>query len=217
MLSTYNNIIGDADIDYIKKEFAQLFDNTVIDDKRYINHIDTIRDVFKSTENQLLQQERINVNFLPVGKYIRNLLNAIINVADHTEIYFIRAYYPVGIHADADKYTTGKTILIPLTFSTDIKTLIFKETGTNQDFSNFVNQFINNPKQFKRSNLLSRTLNLKNCWFGTPSLTDFLNVDGIVDWNPNVVMIFDRMQFHGSNNYKDVVDSKDYVLIHTEQ
>jgi hypothetical protein len=217
MLSIHNDIVKDLDIEYIKKEFNQFVASNSFDETHYIDHLDTIRNVFNSTEDRLIQQQRINVSAMPVGEYIRNLLTPVIEISLDTEIYLIRAYYPIGIHADAHEYTTGKTIIIPMTFSADIKTLIFKETGSNEDFSKIIEQFITNPAQFKRLNLLSKKLNLKNCWFGNPSITDFLDIDGIATWNNNIVMIFDRMQFHGSNNYKEYVDSKDYVLIHTKQ
>lgn len=215
MLSTNTTIIKQLDIDYIKTEFQNLFDQEKFQIEYYIDHKETIIEAFGKTDNKLLQQKRVDVKSLPIGSYIKQILETVYSFSSDIPIYLVRAYYPIGIHADAEIPTTGKTIIIPLTFDNNIKTLVFKKTGTNNDVAQLVEQFSRDPNQFKRLNLLSKKLNLKNCWLGEPNLADCLELDDIAEWNSNTVIMFDRMQFHGSNNYKKIVDFKDYVLVHT--
>jgi hypothetical protein len=85
------------------------------------------------------------------------------------------------------------------------------------EFNRFAQSFAADPTEFEKVNDISNELLLNNCWFGSPSITDYIEVDGVATWESGVVIEFNREQLHASNNYTVFVPHKDYILIHTNE
>jgi hypothetical protein len=131
---------------------------------------------------------------------------------------FSRSFYPVGIHVDVNKNEKGHTLMIPLTSDTRIKTLVWKETATGQqDLNSIFHRFQTDINSFQPQPKISEQLDLRNCWLGRPPIVDFLELDGMAEWQAGSIFKFDRRQLHASNNYKAFVDFKDYILIHNDE
>lgn len=204
-------------------EFRNAFDDYVskhrLAFKYWIDHEETIREVFKKDVKRLVQQERTDVRREPLGQAIRELMLPIVSVPDTTNIWLVRSHNPIGIHVDADeiKNQHGRTFLIPLTFDDRIKTLVWNRTSTMSEFNRFAQAFAADPTVFEKVNTISDELLLNNCWFGTPSITDYIEIEGIATWESGTVIEFNREKLHASNNYTVFVPHKDYILIHTDE
>jgi hypothetical protein len=108
--------------------------------------------------------------------------------------------------------------MIPMTFDDRIKTLVWKETAVGVPSLNEIfHRFQNDIRSFKPQPQISKKLDLRNCWLSRPSIVDFLELDGIASWQAGSIFKFDRKQLHSSNNYREFVDFKDYVLIHNDE
>jgi hypothetical protein len=116
MLQIYPNTISSSDIEFIIQEINKLIDADQLNVKYYIEHKDTIKEVFNSDEPKLLQQERVDIKDFEVGIKIRNLLKPVIEFGAGTPIYLVKAHHPIGLHVDTEAHAKGKTIIIPLTF-----------------------------------------------------------------------------------------------------
>jgi len=156
-----------------------------------------------------------------VADLVRSIVNRILPnpLKLSVPIMFSRSVYPVGIHTDTNiKNCKGHTIMIPLTFNAGIKTVVWRETAIGQQELNTIFQrFQNDINSFRPQPKISQQLDLRNCWLGTPSIVDFLELDGMADWCAGAVFRFDRQQLHASNNYREFVEFKDYVLIHNDE
>ena len=177
--------------------------------------------MYNSNAESLIQQERVNINAYPVAESVRRIVNRILPepLKPSTSIMFSRSVYPIGIHTDTDeKNLKGHTIMIPLTFDDRIKTLVWKETAVGQSGLNAIFQrFQTDIKSFQPQPRISNKLDLRNCWLGQPSVVDFLQLDGMASWRTGSIFKFERQQLHASNNYREFVDHKDYVLIHNDE
>jgi len=226
MLTVFDNIVTDSELENIQQQFANLKSTISFDDIYYLTLTkEEIKDLYKldsDSDSLLVQVERTNVSALPVGEFIRNIVNKILTepLDKSIPIYFARSIYPAGIHVDfkKDRSFNGETIIIPLTFDERIKTLVWKETVDNghSGVSDLLQRFRDNIRSFKKYSKLSTKLDLKNCWSGYPSVVDFLELDGMAEWKKGSLFKFRCNQLHASNNFKEHTTFKDYVLIHTD-
>ena len=132
---------------------------------------------------------------------------------------FSRSVYPVGIHTDTNERDhEGHTIMIPLTSDPRVKTLVWRETAIAQSGLNKIfHRFQTNINSFEPQSRISNKFDLRNCWLGRPSIVDFLQLDGVAEWRSGSIFKFERQQLHASNNYREFVEFKDYVLIHNDE
>ena len=204
-------------------EFRSAFDDYVsrhrLAFKYWIDHEETIREVFKKDVKRLVQQERTDVRREPLGQLVRELIAPIVSVPETTNVWLVRSHNPIGIHVDADevKNQHGRTFIIPLTFDDRIKTLVWNRISTMSEFNRLTQAFAADPTVFEKVNTVSDELLLNNCWFGTPSITDYIEIEGIATWESGAVIEFNREKLHASNNYTVFVPYKDYILIHTDE
>jgi hypothetical protein len=216
---THKNFLTDTQISNLQEIFNEYASAHKLAFKYWIDHEETIREVFHCTEKRIVQQERKDVRAEPVGQHIRELMSSLVELPTDTNVWLVRSHNPIGIHVDADeiKNQHGRTFLIPLTFDERIKTIVWDRVSTMNEFNQFAQAFAADPAQFVKVNNLSSELLLNNCWFGNPSIVDYINIEGIATWEPGTVIEFNREKLHASNNYTVFVPYKDYILIHTDE
>ncbi len=221
MLTVCENAVTPQEIAELQQQFAELKATVEFNDAYRITNPDEIRELYNSNLESLPQQERVVVNSYPVADRVRSIVNRILPspLKTSTPIMFSRSVYPIGIHTDTDeKNFKGHTIMIPLTFDKRIKTVVWQETAIAQQGLNAIFQrFQTDIKSFRPQPRISNQFDLRNCWMGQPSIVDFLQLDGLAEWCAGSIFKFSRQQLHGSNNYREFVDHKDYVLIHNDE
>jgi len=221
MLTVFENAITAEEIMYLQQQFAELKSTVEFNDTYLITNPDEIRELYNSESESLIQQERVSVNPYPVAELVRRMVNRILPnpLKDSIPILFSRSVYPIGIHTDTDeKNLKGHTIIIPLTFDERIKTLVWKETAlTQKGLNDIFQRFQTDLKSFQPQPRISNKFDLRNCWMGRPSIVDFLQLDGMAPWRTGSIFKFERQQLHASNNYREFVEFKDYVLIHNDE
>jgi hypothetical protein len=218
-MKTHKDFLTLEQIDHLQQVVTDYADNHKLSRKYWIDHEETIREVFNKTDRVLIQQERADVGSTEIGQYIRELILPIVAIPKETNIWLVRSHNPVGIHVDYDETQNqqGRTFIIPLTFDDRIKTIAWNRISTMSEFNRFAQSFATDPTVFEKVNDISNELLLNNCWFGFPSITDYIEVDAVATWESGVVIEFNREQLHASNNYTVFVPHKDYILIHTNE
>ena len=218
-MKVHKDFLTDEQFNFLRSSFDDYADNHKLTFKYWIDHEDTIKEVFKSDVKRLIQQERTDARNDTLGQYVRELMKSVIALPTTTNIWVVRSHNPIGIHVDSDeiKKQHGRTFLIPLTFDDRIKTVVWDRVSTISEFNKFCTEFANNHAKFEKLNDISSELLLNNCWFGEPSITDYIPVEGIATWEPNVLIEFNREKLHSSNNYTTFVPFKDYILVHTDE
>ena len=221
MLTIFENEVTAEEIEYLQQQFAQLKSTVEFNDSYFITSQDTIHDLYNSNAESLIQQKRVDIRTYPVADFVRSIVNRILPspLKTSVHIFFSRSVYPVGIHTDtSEREPKGHTLIIPLTFDDRIKTLVWKETAVGQsDLEKIFHRFQNDIRSFTPHPRISNKLDLRNCWLSQPSIVDFLELDGMASWQVGSIFKFERRQLHASNNYREFVDFKDYILIHNDE
>lgn len=221
MLTVYENAVTEQEIAYLQQQFAELKSQVEFNDRYYLTDPTMVHELYNLDSKSLIQQERFDIRNEPVVEFVRAIVNRVLPkpLKPTVPIMFSRSVYPIGIHTDTDSNNAdGHTIMIPLTFDERIKTLVWNETAIGpRQLDEIFQRFRDDIKSFRPQSKLSRQLDLRNCWLGYPSIVDFLSLDGIASWRAGSIFQFERQQLHASNNYREFVDSKDYVLIHNDE
>jgi len=221
MLTVFENAVSQIEIAHLQQQFAELKATVEFNDAYFITNPDEIRELYNSDAESLTQQQRVSINAYPVAELVRNIVNRVLPnlLKDSIPIMFSRSVYPVGIHTDTNERDhEGHTIMIPLTSDPRIKTLVWRETAIAQSGLNAIFQrFQTDRKSFQPQPRISNKFDLRNCWLGRPSIVDFLELDGLAEWRTGSIFKFERQQLHASNNYREFVEFKDYVLIHNDE
>jgi hypothetical protein len=221
MLTVFENAVTDSEILHLQQQFAELKSTVEFNERYLITNPHEIRELYNSDAKSLTQQERVVINAYPVANVVRSIVNRDLPapLKDSISIRFSRSVYPVGIHTDTnERDNEGHTIMIPLTSDPRIKTVVWQETAVAQAGLNAIFQrFQTDRKSFRPQPRISNKFDLRNCWLGRPSIVDFLQLDGVAEWHTGSIFKFERQQLHASNNYREFVEFKDYVLIHNDE
>lgn len=128
---------------------------------------------------------------------------------------FARGILPIAIHVDiAEDKGDGETIIIPLTYDKNIKTIWFKENVFEPIFDYWVESQDFSKRQ--KVNNLRNEFDMSNAYYHRPEIVDYMEVDGIGDWKKGNVFRGRRSQPHCSNNFRTSgIDFKDYIIIQT--
>lgn len=219
MLTVFENAVTADEIAYLQQQFAELKSKFI--ETYSITDTDQIRNLYNSNAESLPQQQRVVINPYPVAEFVRSIVNRVLPtpLKPETKIMFSRSVYPIGIHTDTNEQDyQGHTIMIPLTNDERIKTLVWQETAVGVTKLNEIfHRFGTDIKSFQAQPRISNRFDLRNCWMGRPSIVDFLTLDGIATWRTGSIFQFSRQQLHASNNYRDFVEFKDYILIHNDE
>ena len=215
-MKVYDNFMSAEDLEFLEKDFVELYNKGFFRVEQYfIEHQETIEKVFNETADRLTQQIRCNITSRPAGHRLREILKPIVDIPRLINIYYVRSFYPIGLHTDTnEREKSGTTYMIPLTYNTNIKTIAWHGAATNEEFKELSERFINHPEQFEKKSNISEEVNLTNCWVGDRNIVDYLDIEGVASWERGSVVAFPRAMLHASNNYKKIVDYKDYILIH---
>lgn len=223
MLEVFKNAVSQDDLLEIRKEFDHLIATVKFDSQLYyLNDKDTIKNIYGiDNVDQLVQQERLVINQLPLGEKIKKifqpyLAKELLDDSYHNPIWACRAHLPIGIHTDTEvDKPDGYTVLMPLTFNTSIKTVVWKPLLGKVALDKLMQNFMQEPLLYPQKCHVSQELELNHCWMSDPKLTDALELDGYAAWEPGVILKFDRRHPHGGNNWKTKdLPYKDYILIH---
>jgi hypothetical protein len=134
-------------------------------------------------------------------------------------IYFTRSYQPLLIHVDSDKdKDQGATIIIPLTFDVNIKTIVWSNRSSRGNLLNIIGPLLGDKENSPILSDISKQINLDHIDTDHIHLADLLELDGFVAWSKGVAFLFDKMQLHASSNFKSLGhDHKDFIVLHTLQ
>jgi hypothetical protein len=218
-MKIHQNYLTVEQINNLRNQFDEYANSNQLTFKYWITHKDTLKEVFNSDADQLIQQARRDISRDSMGQCVRDLLRPIYDVPLKTAIYAVRSHNPIGIHTDSDDWTyqVGRSFIIPLTFDDRIVTVVWDKIVTVKELGELIQKFADDPSTFEKFNDVSKQYKLNNCWFGDPSLTDYLPLLGIATWKLGTIIEFNRQTMHASNNYTDFVPYKDYILIHTDE
>jgi hypothetical protein len=228
MLEIFNNGITDEELDFLRYEFDTMKSKVDFPFKTYINKNGSIyfeankivvgENTF-SEEGKFLNWERIKLSDELSNKIKNILLRNMPDLDDTLVFYFVRSYYPLRIHYDDnDLRQKGNTMIIPLTFDENIKTVVWKPYDNINDLEDYKRQFSNNPKIFVPTKSVPNEIDLSHCYTGTnKNFVYALEYDGAASWKKGTVLSFGRMQFHASSNFKSTREFKDFVLIHSDK
>ena len=219
MLTVFENAVTADEMAYLQQKFTEMTDQ--LEDEYFITCREVIHDLHGKDNETLVQQQRVNIRVGPLGDFVRSIVNRILPnpLKETVSIWFSRSIYPVGIHTDTNETShEGHTLMIPMTFDDGIKTLVWKETAvTVPALNDIFCRFQTNIRSFQPQPRISNKLDVRNCWLTQPSIVDFLELDGMASWQTGSVFKFERKQLHASNNYREYVDFKDYILIHNDE
>lgn len=218
-MKIHENYLTDEQLSSLRTQFDQYANTRQLTFKYWVTHKETIKEVFNSDADQLVQQERKDISKAPLGQYVRDLLKSIFDIPQTTPIFVVRSHNPIGLHTDCDDHTpvNGRTLIIPLTFDDRIVTVIWDKIVSERELNELIKQFAEHPEIFEKQNNISEQYKLNNCWFGDPVLTDYLPLGKVAIWRTGTVIEFNRKNIHASNNYTNFLPYKDYILIHTEE
>jgi hypothetical protein len=215
MLRVYEKAINPEAL----KEIRTMFDNVVNDvgltEKFYI-------------DDNVLQMERtaLNHRFNEMMEYYHKLFimyNEGFEQFKYFEqrvcVMFTRVHQPSPIHVDCDdeRDSKGVTLIIPLTFHDNIKTVAWKNKfNTNAELTDYKNKFINEIKSFRKANLVTKEVDISHCLkIYNLNIGEVMELDGIASWEPGNIIVFDKIQAHCSSNFVSHIPFKDYVLFHS--
>jgi hypothetical protein len=130
---------------------------------------------------------------------------------------YSRAFLPTSLHVDIPQDNVeddGYTVIIPLTTDPSIKTLVFKEKTNNPILDYWIKK--QDWSSREKLNNLSKTYDVSNGWYWQPDIVDYMELDGIADWEKGNAFCLKRSQIHCSTNFrKNGFEYKDYILVQT--
>lgn len=211
--------ISDQKVNDLRNFFDRNFPN--FNDFQIQYNKDLLKKLYNiDTNDKEIQSIRGEIKNIDERKYIVDLL---LEFGFQEEVIrgafmnYSRGYLPIAIHVDVPEDNPnedGDTILIPLTFNDNIKTIWWKGQVKDPIFDNWIARQDWTNK--KKVNNLSQTLNLKNGYWLKPDIVDYMELDGIGHWKKGNVFTGRRSQPHCSNNFKSYgIPHKDYIIIQT--
>jgi len=171
----------------------------------------------------LQDRRRIIKNTDPAHKHMREILYKII--PKHVTFYmaYQRQFLPHQMHVDAvtdhTDLTYAKSAIIPLDENINgiFKTIVWDHVMmTNENFGEFMKYFLANKDTLEKLSDTSSTQDVNHCWEGTPSIADYMLLEGVFDYELGSMGMFDRTHVHCSSNWRKygLVDYKDIILLH---
>ncbi len=141
-MKVHENYLTDEQLSSLRTQFDQYATAGQLTFKYWVTHKETIKEVFNSDADQLVQQERKDISKAPLGQYVRDLLKSIFDIPLTTPIYVVRSHNPIGMHTDCDdhKPVNGRTLIIPLTFDNRIVTVIWDKIVSERELKELIKQ-----------------------------------------------------------------------------
>jgi hypothetical protein len=207
-------------IDLLRDLFDQAYDN--LDDAQWITNKEQLKKLYGIEGVDRVMQTKRGQPSSDVRKIIIDAVKEFdsLGLVKYSHINFARAFYPIAIHVDVPpppKPQDGDTIIIPLTFNEQIKTVWWKGQVYNPVFDFWLAEQ-NYFSDKKKLNNLSKTYNLENAYWPKPDIVDYMELDGIGDWRKGTAFMGRRSQPHCSTNFlKSGMTHKDYILIQTNE
>ena len=207
MLRVYDNVVSADDLNKIKKMWDTVANTMGLVDKFYI-------------DDQLhMERTVINDHFPDMYRFCKTLINFNIpNKIHYGKIIFTRVHIPSPTHVDVDEAgAPGFTVIIPLTFHDEIKTIVWKDKfDDNSKFSKFKDDFVKNSKSSVRLNSITKEANLSHLLeIDDVNIGEVMELDGYAKWQKGSIIVFDKTQVHCSSDFRQHLPFKDYVLVHT--
>ena len=205
-------------IDHLRYLFDKAYDS--LDDAQWIYNKEQLKKLYGIEGMDRVMQTKRGQPSNDVQKIIIDAVKEFDSpgLEKSPHINFARAFYPIAIHVDINEsLEDGNTIIIPLTFNDDIKTLWWKKRVYSPIFDFWVqeqNFFVGKNKV----NDLSTRYNLDTGFWPKPEIVDYMEIDGIGDWQKGTAFMGRRSQPHCSTNFlKSGITHKDYILIQTNE
>ena len=207
------------------KLLRQLFDEAydTLDDAQWITNQEQLRKVYNIENVDRVMQTKRGQPSTSAREFI---LDCVQEFAKDNHYYkkahinFARAFYPIAIHVDVPPPPNpqdGDTIIIPLTFNEQIKTVWWKGQVYNPIFDFWLEEQ-NYFRDKEKLNNIRQTYNLENAFWTNPEVVDYMEVDGIASWEKGIAFRGRRSQPHCSTNFlKSNLTHKDYILIQTNE
>lgn len=154
----------------------------------------------------------------PAAEYLRDTLNAallpIIGPFVSIRSHILDSRLPWDVHNDyaidcrPNDLVPYCVVMIPLE-TTPAKTIFFNQSAEYKDFSHYkeTNPPIPDHVPHEQWNGM-----LSHCWVKDRF---WLNIDRVYDWQQGDLVIFDRRQWHASDDYRNRIQSKRAILLFT--
>jgi hypothetical protein len=195
MLRIFENVFSDSDIKLLMSLKKESQDQNL--------------EITNESQKRIILEDSSN-EYNIVKKCVEKCYN--FQLPKKQTIWFVRSHAPINIHTDRmPGETGGSTIMVCLDSHDHGGTIVFKD---HMDAADFHNNFITNFYKGKRKNNLSKLYDLSNLWQGEHHIADYLDLDGITNWQAGTMFSFTRTQLHGSTNF---TQPKHYILLHTER
>ena len=205
-------------IDLLRDLFDQAYDN--LDDAQWITNKEQLKKLYGIEGVDRVMQTKRGQPSSDVQKIIIDAVKEFDSpgLEKYSHINFARAFYPIAIHVDINESAVdGDTIIIPLTFNEDIKTLWWKGSVYSPIFDSWLHEH-NLFEGADKVNNLSTKYNLENGFWPKPDIVDYMELDGIGNWRKGTAFMGRRSQPHCSTNFlKSGMTHKDYILIQTNE
>jgi hypothetical protein len=220
MVETFPGVISPETIAWFKNDFAAKIDVDPVDrpyaaeDAKRIYGVDDCvlqdrRHVLRAGDEAFRRMGDILYKIVPRGTYFY--------------MAYQRQFLPHQLHVDGVYPDTdlnyAKSAIIPLDENPNgiFQTIVWdKVMLTNEDLAEFFKEFIADSSKFEKVGEASDYLDVNHCWGGTPSIVDYMPLDGVYHYELGSIGLLDRTHVHCSSNWRKYGqgDHKDIILLH---
>jgi hypothetical protein len=233
MLKKYNNALSDFEMTTLQTWFSEAFTATGFELKFAFDHAhydieqDCCRIAHKlktshDTDSKIYAMERTLVptdQKHKIGAFINRISGKDFDFFKNDKMYYVRVNMPSGPHIDElhrknDYFSSkGFTYLIPLTYSSNIATVAWKNlydksSDMEEDKMHYLRKIqpTAEPKEYPDDikAMLSHCINVIDTW----------ELENHVTWEKGSLIEFSAGQVHCSSNFRPYHEYKDYVLWH---
>jgi hypothetical protein len=222
MIKVYNNAVSDSDLAWLRQDMANRFNNQQYVVKEAWNP-DLIKKFYNLDDWKILEY-RSEISKLP-GDPTRQFLEKIVYQYVPRHVWFYAAYQrqfiPQGIHVDdieeihnLDWCFSG---IIPLDPNVgDIhKTIVWnKSFNTTEKMFEYIRTVDKSTLNYQNKN--SAKYDIEHTLDGMFEVLDFIDLDGVYNYQLNSLGLFTRTNMHCSSNWRkyNTCEYKDFVILH---
>jgi hypothetical protein len=173
------------------------------------------------TLTQMNSPEKMQPYFKEIVKKIYGVMAPVGNFVQHpVDLMFVRVHLPADLHVDKlherAEHDDGYTLIIPLTFDSNIKTVVWDQEFYSRTEAEAWKRSVLDNKEPETTSGVPQGVDLQHCTVGDKFLPDYLDNVQLAEWEPGSIIVFERQRIHCSSNFRNHLPFKDYVLIHSQ-
>jgi hypothetical protein len=220
MVESFKNFLTLEQIEWLRSDMAEKFATDRVTSRPYDREkAKQIYNVDTDVLDLRVVLDHSDRAFKIIEKTFRSLMK------QHVQLYvaYQRQILPHSIHVDEpgdrNAKQIGKSCIIPLYENTNniFKTIVWKqEFFTNEELIAGLLEINTQLEQGQQLPELSHADDVDHCVLGNRIICNYLELDGIYNYELGSLGMFDRTYVHASSNWRkyNVVDHKDVILIH---